>query len=109
MTKHDLDRMKAAVAIMKDKVKHEKDRDILIERDKVKRAFFSLYRIDSEEFLQLSASLTPKICQSIFKTSDPEVMTKVSEIIDTELYKTQNHIRISLNNELKNMKLEAVS
>ena len=109
MSKHDLDRMKAAVTILKDRLKHDKDRQEVIDRMLIQKAFHELYQIDSEEFLQASAAISPRICQDVFETNAPEVMTKVSEILDTEFYKIQNHIRVTFDKHLKAMNLEAVS
>lgn len=108
MSKYDLDRMKAAVTILKERLKHDKEREELLDSSIVKKTFHALYQIDTEEFLQSSAAIAPRLCQDVFGTNEPEKMTKVSEILDTEFYKIQNHIRITLNRELENMRLEIV-
>lgn len=91
--KIDLDKMKTAVTIEKDQIKRDKDRGQLIDRDLIKEFFGKLYSIDVNEFLQLSAALSSRICEGIFKTDDPEKLMEVSKLIDSELYKTQSHIQ----------------
>lgn len=108
MTKHDLDRMKSAMKVLQDQLKHERDRGLYVDKDVVKKTFHAIYRIDTEEFLQLSSTLSAKICQDIFGTNEPELMTKTSEVLDTEFYKVQNHIRVTLNRDLGAMGIEGV-
>lgn len=109
MTKHDLDRMKAAVTIIKDRLKHDKEREFVIDRTLIQRAFHDLYQIDTEEFLQASSFIAPRICQNVFGTNDPIVLTKVSEILDTDFYKIQNHIRRTFDKHLADMNLDPVA
>lgn len=93
MSKYDLDRMKAAVTIQKEKLKHDKERQLVIDRAVIHKAFNELYQIDREELLQASSHLSPRICQDVFGTNDPEKMTKTTEILDAEFYKIQGHVQ----------------
>lgn len=108
MTKHDLDRMKAAMKVMQDKLKHQKERGDLIDRMLIRKAFNELYQVDSEQFLQSSSVIAPRICQDIFETNDPEKLTKVSEMLDSDFYKIQNHIRRVFDKHLSIMEVEPI-
>lgn len=102
LSKDELDQVKAAEDIRLKRIKKEKERGELIERSFVKTLFLQLYNIDVNEFLQLSAALSAKVC-TVFSDDSPKKLLKVNEIIDKELFRTQTHIKREIDKFLEDM------
>jgi hypothetical protein len=106
LTKAELERQKIIEDILQRQIKNDKDREKLIDRDFVKRMFLELYNIDVNEFLQLPALLSSKVC-TIFKDDDPKKIMQLNETIEKELYRSQKHIKKEIDKFLEKMQKDA--
>lgn len=93
LDKYKLQCKKLEADIKKIDIINAEKRNDLIPRDLVKQFIDEIYQIDSQEFLQLSSTLTAKICQGVFKSDDDKKLLRVSKLIDNESYKTLGHIQ----------------
>jgi hypothetical protein len=109
LSKYDLDRLKQVIGIQKEKVKTDKERETLIDRSIVFLFVSKIYEIDNNQFLQMGASITTKICKNVFGNDDSEKFAQVDEIINDELYKVQNYKKTEMNNFLNKLKLDGVA
>jgi hypothetical protein len=92
--------------ITKIDIANDKELNTLIPREFVARIFSTLFSIDQNQTLQLSASIGNTIAASVFDDNDPEKVTQVTKILDEELYKIQAHKKRVIQDAFKKLNIE---
>ena len=90
-----LDRLHKIEKIKTERIKNAHMRGKLIDSEFAKKMFAENYAIEVNENLQMSASLSPMICD-LFKDDTPEKLIQVSKLINDESYKAQAHKKVKL-------------
>jgi len=96
--------LKEREAIREKQLKNEKFRGELVNRKAVSQIFNKLWSVDSSQLIPLATKISPEIC-SICGVEDPEVIAKVREKIDKEVWNVLGHCKRIMSDYLS--KIEA--
>ncbi len=99
LSKSSIDKLKVIEQINQIRVKTKKDRLELVERKLVEKVFSKLYMVDVNMWRTLGANLSPEIA-SIAKIDDNEIILKVGEIIEKEVFVILQHVKRTMNDFL---------
>lgn len=100
LRKADLDRIKVMEDILAKRQKREAERNELVKRDFVHRAFSKLYDIHMNEFLTLKEKMVPDLAAALGVNDNLQIV-EAGKIMDTELWRTLDHIKIEFQKFLK--------
>lgn len=108
LSRNDIDRYILLEKLAAQQLKNRQDRLLLIERSTVRRAFGKLYQVDNTQLKTLPTRLSPEIA-SITKVDEPDIILKIEEIIEKEVFRTLTHIKSITNDLFKNIELEPIA
>lgn len=107
LTKASVDKLHKMEALLKTRIERQAKRKELIDRSLVRTVFGRLYQIDTNELQPIGAKITPLIL-SITGVDDPEVALKIEQAIASEVMKTLQHIKRTLNDALNSWGTDAL-
>jgi hypothetical protein len=93
MAKSDIDKLKSFQQAQETRIKVDKLRGDLIERNIVKLAFAKLYTVDNNELKAMEERLTPSICGIFGEMDDSKKSVRVQKLINNEVTKALRHIK----------------
>jgi hypothetical protein len=102
---NDLRIQKEREIIREKQLKNEKLRGDLVDRKAVSKVFNKLWSVDSNQLIPLATKLAPEIA-SICGVEDPEVITKVREKIDKEIWGVLGHCKRIMSDYLAEIEAE---
>ena len=108
LTRHDIDRYLMLEKLQAQQLKNRTERSLLIERSTIARAFGKLYQVDNTQLKTLPTRLSPEIA-SITKVDAPDIILKIEEMIEKEIFRTLGHIKIITNDLFKEIELEPIA
>lgn len=91
-----LNNLRAIEQISQIRMKTKKERQELIERSLVEKAFSKLYMIDVSMWRTLGANLSPEIA-AITKIDDNKIIIEIEETIEKEVFVILQHIKRTMN------------
>ena len=100
-------KLKTIESIRKIQIANDAARLELVSRESVKKVFSKLYQIDVNQLRTLGPNLSPDIA-ALIGTDDNEVMLKISDLVDKEIFVILKQIKRLLNDFLKNMKADEI-
>ena len=103
----DLNKLKVVEQIRKLQVETQKVRQELVARLLVQKVFAKLYMIDVNEWRTLGANLSPEIA-AIAGIDDNEVIIKIGEVIEKEVFVILQHIKRIMDDFLKSIEGDKV-
>lgn len=108
LTRNDIDRYIMLEKLQAQQLKNKQDRQLLIERSMIAMAFSKLYQVDSTQLKTLPTRLSPEIA-SITKVDQPDIILKIEEMIEKEVFRTLKHTKIIINNLFKEIALDPIA
>jgi len=94
--------LKEREAIREKQIKNKKLRGELVNKKTVAQVFNKLWSVDSSQLIPIGTKLSPEIC-SICKVDDSEVITRVRELIDKEIWRVLGHCKRIMSDYLSNI------
>lgn len=102
VTETNIKALKVIEQIEQIRLRTQKERQLLVERDLVKRVFSKIYTIEVNELRIIGDTLAPEIA-SYFNSDDSEAILKTNQRIEKEIYKALNHIKRLISDYLKSV------
>jgi hypothetical protein len=102
VTQANVNALKAMEQIEQIRLKTQKERQQLVERELIKRVFSKIYTIEVNELRIIGDTLAPEIA-SYFNSDDSEAILKTNQRIESEVYKALNHIKRLIADYLKSV------
>ncbi len=100
LSQNSVEKLKTITQIRQLQVKTKKERQELISRKLISKVFAKLYMIDVNELRTLGANLAPEIA-AIAAIDDDEIIIKVGEAIEKEVFTVLQHVKRIINDFLK--------
>ena len=100
-------KLKTIESIRKIQIANDAARLELVSRESVKKVFSKLYQIDINQLRTLGPNLSPDIA-ALIGTDDNEIMLKISDLVDKEVFVILKQIKRLLNDFLKDIKSEGI-
>jgi membrane-associated HD superfamily phosphohydrolase len=107
LSRTSLEKIKIAENIKQTRVKTQKERLKLVDRETVQKVFSKLYMVDVNMWRTLGANLSPEIA-SIAKIDDNEIIIKVGEVIEKEVFVILGHVKRTMNEFLLEIEAEEI-
>jgi len=92
LSKTSTDRLKTIEQIRSLQLKNDQERRELISRDIIKQFIFRLYLVDTNELKTFGDRVAPAAA-SIFGVDDEAKILELNQFVESEIYKTLNHIK----------------
>ncbi len=100
LTQSSIIKLKDIAHVRQLQVRTKKERQELISRRLISKVFAKLYMIDVNEWRTLGANLAPEIA-AVAAIDDNEIIIKVGEIIEKEVFIVLRHVKRIVNDFLK--------
>lgn len=100
-------KLKTIEGIRKIQIANDTARKDLISRDSARSVFSKLYQIDINQWRTLGPNLSPEIA-AIVGTDDNEIMLKISDAIDKEVFTILKQVKRIFNDFLKEQKADEI-
>jgi len=107
LSRSSADRLKVIEQVRAIQLKTDKERNNLIERALVRRVLGQIYTIDVNEFRTLGLNLAPELAAAA-GIDDSEIILKIGELIEKEVFKVLQHIKRLINDFLKEIEAETI-
>ncbi len=98
-----IDKLKVISQTRQIQIKTKKERQELISRELISKVFAKLYMVDVNELRTLGANLAPEIA-ALAAIDDDEIIIKVGEAIEKEVFAVLQHIKRIVDDFLKTIK-----
>jgi hypothetical protein len=108
LSKPILDRLKAIEEIRTKKQKRLKERNDLVRRDAVRRVFSKLFMIHVNQLRTLDRNIVPDIA-AIYGDDNPTLNAEVSAVINGEVFKVLDQIKIEFNKWLEDFEVKPIT
>jgi hypothetical protein len=103
INKAEADRLKILEEIEAKRIKNRTMRNELIEKELVRRIFAQLHQIDVNGFRTLASNASSAIA-AVIKIEDQTAVVAIEKIIDKEVFKILEHVKITIKNFLSSVK-----
>ena len=105
--KYNIDILKSIEQIKGMQVKREKERQELVSRELTQKLFHKIYIVDTNEWKTIGDKLAPDLA-AIAGVDDSDIIIKMNQRIEKEVYKILNHTKRIINDFLKGIEAEEI-
>ena len=108
LDRNDLEKQKIIEQVLNYRVKTQQQRNELIDRSLVKRAWAKMYAVDTSELHPLGEKIASDIA-ALCKVEDTEIVLKIKHVIDSHIFKALQHSKRLMDDFLKKVGEDEIS